>query len=152
MYKENSSVVELTTEELCVQVDKQSGAITFMDRNKKVLLKERSSECRQIETSGGGRAWNFFDWKKETGLYAPGSGNTEGLKLKGSARYIQPDTSDKNLPVIISDKGYCIAVAADEPVICCDIPTFGSYLSIEGETEIDYYFSLIRSSNSIFVS
>ena len=152
MYKENSSVVELTTEELCVQVDKQSGAITFMDQNKKVLLKERSSECRQIETSGGGRAWNFFDWKKETGLYAPGSGNTEGLKLKGSARYIQPDTSHKNLPVIISDKGYCIAVAADEPVICCDIPTFGSYLSIEGETEIDYYFSLIRSSNSIFVS
>lgn len=152
MYKENSSIAELLTEELCVQVDKQSGAITFMDRNKKVLLKERSSECRQIETSGGGRAWNFFDWKKETGLYAPGSSNVEGLKLKGSARYIQPGTSEKNLPVIISDKGYCIAVAADKPVICCDIPTFGSYFSVEGETEIDYYFSLMRSSNSIFVS
>ncbi|MBQ8596730.1 MAG: AAA family ATPase, partial [Lachnospiraceae bacterium] len=116
MYKESSSTVDLLTEELCVQVDKQSGAITFMDRNKKVLLKERSSECRQIETAGAGRAWNFFDWKKETGLYTPGSGNKEGLKLKGSARYIQPDTSEKSLPTVISDKGYCIVAATDKPV------------------------------------
>ncbi|MBQ8596752.1 MAG: hypothetical protein IJ409_03075, partial [Lachnospiraceae bacterium] len=82
----------------------------------------------------------------------PGSGNKEGLKLKGSARYIQPDTSEKSLPTVISDKGYCIVAATDKPVICCDIPTFGSYLSAEGEERIDYYFSLIRSSNSIFVS
>ena len=152
MYKENSSAAELLTEDLCVQVDKQSGAITFMDRNKKVLLKERSNECRQIEPAGTGRVWNFFDWKKETGLYTPGSGNKEGLKLKGSARYIHRDTSEKALPVIISDKGYCLAVATDNPVICCDIPTFGSYLLVEGEEQIDYYFSLMRSSNSIFVS
>lgn len=152
MYKENSNVVELMTEELCAQVDKSSGAITFMDRNKKVLLKERSSECRQVETAGAGRAWNFFDWKKETGLYTPGSGSAEGLKLKGSARYIQPDTSEKNLPIVISDKGYYIVTAADKPVICCDIPAFGSYIATEGDMQIDYYFSLMRSSNSIFVS
>ena len=152
MYKENSSVVELLTQELCVQVDKQTGAITFMDKNKKVLLREKAGECRQIDTSGSKKAWNFFDWKKEKGLYAPGSDPAGRLKLKGSARYIQPDTSEKSLPVVISDQGYCLAVATDKPVICCDIPTFGSYLSAEGEEEIDYYFSLIRSSNSIFVS
>lgn len=152
MYKENSSVVELLTQELCVQVDKQTGAITFMDKNKKVLLREKAGECRQIDTAGSKRAWNFFDWKKEKGLYAPGSDPAGGLKLKGSARYIQPDTSEKSLPVVISDQGYCLVVVTDKPVICCDIPTFGSYLSAEGEEEIDYYFSLIRSSNSIFVS
>lgn len=152
MYKENSSVTELLTQELCVQVDKQTGAITFMDKNKKVLLREKAGECRQIEAGGKGRVWNFFDWKKETGLYVPGSDRAGGFKLKGSARYIQPGTSEKGLPVVISDQGYCIAFATDQPVICCDIPAFGSYLSAEGEEEIDYYFSLMRSNSSIFVS
>ena len=152
MYKETGNMIELLTDDLCLQVDNQTGAIRYMSRSKKLLLEEKNKECRQIESTGEGRSWIFFDWKKEEKLYTPGVSGEEGLKLKGSARYIQPDTSEKGLPTVISDKGYCLIVATDHPVICCDIPAYGSYLSTEGDKQIDYYFSLMRSSNSILVS
>lgn len=152
MYRETGSIVELVTDELSLEVDKQTGAIRYRNRDKKLLLEERKRDCRQIEPAGGGKTWTSFEWQKGERLYAPGIAGAEGLTLNGSARYIQPDTSEKTLPSVVSDQGYCLFVATDKPVIFCDIPAYGSYLSVEGERQLDYYFSLIRSSNSIFVS
>ena len=140
------------TDELCLEVDKQTGALRYRNRDKKLLLEERKRDCRQIDPAGQGKTWVFFEWQKGEKLYAPGIAGAEGLTLNGSARYIQPDTSEKTLPSVVSDQGYCLFAATDKPVIFCDIPAYGSYLAVEGEKQLDYYFSLIRSSNSIFVS
>ena len=152
MYRENGSIVELVTDELCLEVDKQTGALRYRNRDKKLLLEERKRDCRQIDPAGQGKTWVFFEWQKGEKLYTPGIAGAEGLTLNGSARYIQPDTSEKTLPSVVSDQGYCLFAATDKPVIFCDIPAYGSYLAVEGEKQLDYYFSLIRSSNSIFVS
>ncbi|MDE5931245.1 MAG: AAA family ATPase, partial [Lachnospiraceae bacterium] len=55
MYRERNGRIELTTDELCLQIDKLTGAIRYMTRDQKLLLSERNKECRQIETSLNGQ-------------------------------------------------------------------------------------------------
>lgn len=140
-YKEMGNIIELTTEELCLQVDKSTGAIRYLTRDKNLLLSERSKECRQIETGPGAvnRAWVFLDWPKGEALYGLGAGDKPGIKLRGTARYISHDDGSE-LPLLLSDNGYGILVATNKPVFCCDISVYGSYLCAENEQQLDYYF------------
>ena len=141
MYKDAGSMLELMTDELCLRLDKSSGAIHYMTRDKRLLLAERKQECRQLEAGNGtkGRCWLHLDWTKETALYGLGSGKEGGMKLRGAARYINPGGSGE-LPLVISDRGYGILMAAQSTVMCCDIPAYGSYLSAESEEQLDFYF------------
>ncbi|BFL00879.1 hypothetical protein K070079E91_32290 [Eisenbergiella porci] len=140
-YKEMGNVVEMTTDELCLQVDKATGAIRYLTRDKNLLLSERSKESRQIESGSGpvNRAWLFLDWPKGEALYGLGAGDKPGIKLRGTARYISHDGGNE-LPLLLSDNGYGILVATNKPVICCDISVYGSYLCAEDEQQLDYYF------------
>lgn len=155
MYKESGSTVDLMTDELFVQADKGTGAIRYMTRDKKLLLAERSRECRQLESNADGsfRTWLYLDWQKKENLYGMGAGDTAGLSLRGSARYIshagtgQADSGE--LPFVLSDQGYGIVVAADSPVMCCDIPAYGSYLCAGSEEQMDFYFITGKRQNTI---
>ena len=141
MYKDCGSAVELTTDELCLRLDKTSGVIQYMNRDKKLLLAERNRECRQLDAGPGlvGRCYLFLDWTKEKEIYGLGTGKEGGIKLRGTARYITPGAAGE-LPLIISDQGYGILMAAQSPVMCCDIPAYGSYLSADNELQLDFYF------------
>ena len=150
MYRERNGKVELTTDELCLQMDKLTGAIQYMTREQKLLLSERNKECRQIEAGQNGqhRTWLFLDFQKNETLYGMGTPNQNGMKLRGSARYISHEAGAGELPLLLSDKGYGILLAADGPAICCDIPTYGSYLYTE-QKAIDYYFIAGKRPNTI---
>ena len=162
MYKESATTIDLMTDELLVQTDKTSGAIRFMTRDKKLLFAERNKECRQLEGAAGGRmkVWLYPDWPKNETIYAMGAGETKGMNIRKTARYIshkdqtvfnahnsstpgqkpQAVTASGTLPFLLSEKGYGIVLAADSPVICCDLPTYGTYLCAEQEVQMDYYF------------
>ncbi len=140
LYREKENYVELRTDQITLRVDKLSGAVQYMSQSGKLLLEERSRECRQLDPAGEGRAWTFFKWKKEEELYAPGMEEKSGIKLSGGAHWICGDKQKEGLPTVISSQGYCIIVATDHPVICCDIPAYGSYLMTAGQKQIDYYF------------
>lgn len=150
MYRERNGKVELMTDELCLQADKITGAIKFMSRDQKILLSERNKECRQIETDLNGRhkTWLFLDFQKNETLYGMGTPQQNGMKLRGSARYISHDAGTDELPFLLSDKGYGILLAAGGPAICCDISTYGSYLYTE-QAFIDYYFIAGKKQNTI---
>lgn len=141
MYRDKNGAVELLTDELYLQIDKITGAINYMSRDKKLLLSERKQECRQIESTSGGNAktWLFLDFQKNESLYAMGNRELNGIKLRGQARYISHGRENGELPFLLSDKGYGILPATGRPAIFCDIPTYGSYLRTEEEA-IDYYF------------
>lgn len=66
-------------DELFVQVDKTSGAIRYMSRDKKLLLTEKSSGSRQLENGINGKmkTWLYLDWTKGETIYAvnPAAGN-----------------------------------------------------------------------------
>ena len=151
MYKESGSTVDLMTDELFVQVDKGTGAIRYMTWDKKLLLTERSKECRQLESTADGRfkTWLYLDWQKKETIYGMGAGDNAGMNLRKTARYISHGNNIGALPFILSDQGYGMVLAADSPVMCCDIPTYGSYLHAESEEQMDFYFITGKRQNTI---
>lgn len=149
MYRTVGNAVEVLTDELCLRVDKTGGAITYLTRDKKMLLSERAREPRQMENGTDGmRAWLYLDWTKEETLQ--GVSSQKGvLALRKSARYISHGDAQDSLPFLLSDRGYAILTASNHPTICCDIPTYGSYLYTEGVAQMDYYFLLAGAANKI---
>lgn len=137
-YRENGATVEMTLPSLLLEIDKKQGNIRFMTRDRKLLLEEQGRECRLIDTAGAGRSWQFFDWKKTT-MIIPDRGLQHGFSMKGSARYIH-GTAQEEFPVMISDRKLAVWVLTDQPVICCDIPAYGSYFRTNGSA-IDYLIS-----------
>ena len=63
--------------------------------------------------------------------------------------WYESGTASGELPFILSDQGYGIVVAADSPIMCCDIPAYGSYLYAENEEQIDFYFITGKRQNTI---
>lgn len=159
MYKESGSTIDLMTDELLLQTDKASGAIRFMTRDKKLLFAERNKECRQLESAPDGqmKVWLYPDWSKNETVYAMGAGETKGMNIRKTARYIShrnPASHDSllsapALPFLLSEKGYGIVLAADSPVICCDLPAYGTYLFAQSEVQMDYYFIAGKRPNTI---
>ncbi len=150
MFKESPKLVQLTTDEICLQVDKTTGALTYMNRDKKILLTERSRECRQMQPSGNSaKHWLHLNWQKNENLYGIGAAAGKQLKLKGTALYISHGVDSDEMPFLLSDKGYGILIASDGPAMCCDIPAYGSYLYAEHPVQMDYYFIAGKSSANI---
>ncbi|MDE7285461.1 MAG: DUF4968 domain-containing protein, partial [Lachnospiraceae bacterium] len=142
MYKENTSAVELYTDALYLKVDKAGGAVSYMTRDKKLLLSERARECRQMEMGPDGkmRNWLYLNWQKGETFYAAGGEGQSGVKLQATARYISYGEHAQELPFLISDKGYGILPIADADCLFCNIPAYGSYLYTENKDQMDYYF------------
>lgn len=151
MYRESSQSVELVTDELILQVDKGTGSIRYLTRDKKLLLAERGKESRQIETglNGKNQSWLFLDWQKNENLFGMGAEGESGINLRGTARYISHEKHTGELPFLLSDNGYGILIAADGPTMCCNIPAYGSYLYTEHEMQMDYYFITGETQNAI---
>ncbi len=142
MYRESPRLVELVTDELCLQIDRQTGSISYMTRDKKLLLSERRRESRQMTPSPSGliQCRLYLDWQKNEKLYGISSGAHQNLALKSSAYYISHGEKNAELPLLLSDKGYGILIASDKPTFCCDIPAYGSFLHTESKIQSDYYF------------
>lgn len=134
------SLAELTTEELKVQIDKRSGAIRFLDKNGRKLLTESRLLPRLIEARDLVRTWNYFDWPREEKLYVKGILAEDRELINSKARYVSFGGKILRMPLIVSGYGYGLGIAADETVMCCDVPVYGTYLYTEGTGQIDYYF------------
>lgn len=148
MYKDSAKTVELWTDDLCLQVDKSTGAIRYMTGDKKMLLTERAAECRMIERAPMGNmcSWLYLEWPKGESIYAHRIADKFSTSLRGVTRYISHGDNTDDLPLLVSDKGYGILMATDAPTFCCDIATYGSYICAEKEEQLDYYF-IVGSSN-----
>ena len=134
------SLAELATEELKVQIDKRSGAIRFLDKNNRKLLTESRLLPRLIEPGDPVRTWNYFDWPREENLYVKGILAEDRELVRSKARYISFGGKIMRMPLVVSEYGYGLGIAADETVMCCDVPVYGTYLYTEGTKQIDYYF------------
>lgn len=142
-YRDNGKIVELSTGEVTVQVEKTFGGVRFLDNKGGLILSERRQESRMCEAKG---SWLFLDLQKGEQLFAMGPKGQGGLKLRGSARYI---STGEGLPFVLSDKGYGLLPASSGTVICCDIPAYGSYIYAEGSEQQDYYFIAGKQQQNI---
>ena len=145
-YRDSTKVLELSTGEVTVLVEKATGAISFLDGKGNLLLAEKKTGSRQLEEN---RNWLFWERQKKEQLFARAPEGQDALKLCGSAFYISDGTM---LPFLLSDRGYGILPATLGNVICCDIPAYGSWLCMEplsSETaaQQDYYFLAGKQQN-----
>lgn len=150
-YRESPKLLELVTDNLYLQVDKATGTIYYMTSDRRPLLAERSKECRILEkpTFGSPRARLYLDWAKNENLYALGTGIRATLALKGSARYISHTGRVEKLPMVVSDRGYGLVIAASGPVLSCTLPTYGAHICIENADVLDYYFIVGKDSEEL---
>ncbi len=150
-YRETPKTFDFVTDELYLQIDKASGAVTYMTRDKKLLLKEKSSECRQIEVSakGAAQSWLYLDWQKDENIFGHRIADKLGANIRKSARYISHGNNTNDLPMLISDKGYGIVIATDGVSLVCDIPVYGSYIFAEQAQQMDYYFIAGKNTDAI---
>ncbi len=142
LYRESPKLLEIKTDALYLQVDKATGSICYMTNDKRPLLMERPKESKILEkpTFGGPRARLYLEWAKTETLSALGTGTRAVLSLKNTARYISHTGRVERLPMLVSDRGYGIVMAADGPVLACTLPTYGSHLCAEQAEILDYYF------------
>lgn len=145
--RETRDAVQIWTEAIVMQIEKSSGAISFFDMEKRLLLAERKMEPRQIERNGKRRVWNFFAWERNEKVAAKGFLKGERLPLKHTAKYISYGTKSKKFPCVMSDKGYGLLPVTDNTVLCCNIPMYGSYLCME-ETKVSDYFFFIGQNET----
>ncbi len=139
--KESKSLVQIETAQLIIRGEKKSGALQFIEQNGKLLLAEKGELPRQIEQEGNRFVtWNYFDWTKSEKLLAKGILDDSLERMNQKARYISFGGKQMRMPLVMSEKGYGLGIAAEASVMCCDIPIYGPYIYTEGVNQIDYYF------------
>jgi DNA helicase-2/ATP-dependent DNA helicase PcrA len=139
--RENATVYEISTKKLVVCVEKKSGALTFLEKRGTVLLKESGKEPRQIEPDIA-KTWNYFEWAKSEKIVAKGVLDRDLEPVNGKARYISLGGKKKRMPLLLSQKGYGIAVSAENTVAFCGVGMYGQYICTENEKQIDYFVLL----------
>ena len=164
MYRETGGVLELLTDDLCLRIDRSTGAIRYMTRERRLLLSEPPKDCRQLEAAGEASlsARLCLELDKKESLTAINTSQTTGtghakqtaqalpctpagparIPLRGSARVISQDDPSLPFPLVVSDRGYGLMAAAASPVIFCDLPAYGSYIHITKCSQMDFYFLL----------
>ena len=142
MYKDTAKAVALWTENIYLLVDKATGAIQYMSGDKEVLVSERKQECRMMERSMQGDfcSWMYFDFAKGEKIYAHRIADKFSTSLRGVSRYFSHGSNTKDLPMLVSEKGYGFVMATDSPAFFCDILSYGSFICTEKEEKLDYYF------------
>lgn len=133
-------LAEAATDRIAVRIDRRTGALRFLDQNRKVLLAERQRIPRQIRRGAVSETWNHFDWQEKEKIYAKGFLKEDLERINRKARYINFGGKKMRMPLLLSDRGYGIGVAAEQTVICCMISMYGNYLYTDGTDQIDYYF------------
>ena len=137
--KETREAILINTKEIQLTVDKKSGAISYANAAGKTVLKEKIAPPRQMDVVKK-QNWMYFDWSRSERLSAKGVLKDDRLPLKNTTKYICYGEKSKRFPLVHSNLGYGIAVAADSDVLCCNIPMYGPYISTEHMELIDYYF------------
>ena len=139
--RESKTQFEVATAKVIIRIEKKTGALHFFDRKGTLLLKEEEKVPRQIELRNDLiQTWNYFDWAKNEKINAKGILDDSLERVTGKARYISFGKKMFRMPLILSEKGYGLGIAAEGAVMYCGIPMYGQYIYTEGMKQVDYYF------------
>ena len=117
--KDGKFLAEITTGSIFIQADKKTGALQFLNAQKKLLLSEKAAMPRQCESTDTPETWVYFDWAKNEPLFAKGLLADEWERLNQKARYISFGGRKMRMPLLVSANGYGIGVSAEKTAMCC---------------------------------
>jgi alpha-D-xyloside xylohydrolase len=95
---------EMRTVALRARVRKRDGALTFLDKNGTVLLREGGADARHIVAGGSGPVVQAFG--TETALYGLGQHQNGMLDYSGSTVHLQQANRDVAVPMMVSPRGF----------------------------------------------
>ena len=139
--KEARDLIEVSTGKVTVRVEKKNGAVEFFDDKGNSILSENKNEPRQLEDN---QNWTYFQWAKNEKFKSKGILRTDVKDVTAKARYVSQGGKSVRMPLIISGKGYGIAVAGENTVLFCNVASYGNYIYCDKSTQSDYYFILGR--------
>jgi len=150
-YNDTSKFFTFMNDEILLQIDKSTGLMSFLNRDKKLLLIEQEKNPRQFFEHAKGNVFNrtFWKFRKDERIFAHRIADKVSENLRGKARYISHNSLEEELPLLISDQGYGILTASEEPVFFCDIPAYGSFIHTEKASQIDFYFIVGSKTDNI---
>ncbi len=133
----------LATSRVTVSVDRRTGAVTFLDPQGRVYLRERAGGRELTPRDSTRGAVQRFDLEAGEAIYGLGQHPTGLLDNRGLTIKLQQLNTDVGVPVLVSSRGY--GVFWDNPsVTVAEIPgaITGNPLTISSERAhaIDYYF------------
>lgn len=134
--KETPAFLEFRNEKMLLRIEKRTGAISFLNAQEKLLFAEQSLLPRQVSNE---QVWMFVDWEKKEELFARTPGDGKALQIGNSAKYLSYGKDNRALPSLVSSKGYELLFPPQKKVLCCRIPMYGSYLSMEETALLDFY-------------
>ncbi len=132
--------IDIETEKIKVSVERRTGAVSFYSKASGLLLSENDRVTRQINSENK-LCWEYFDFGKKETLKACSAGN-EWFDITGAAGYVSPGNGDA--AVIMSSKGYKIIVPGDKNVLLNDVQSYDTFLRMQGNSTIDYFFVSAR--------
>ncbi len=135
--RETKDAAEILTDKILVRVEKKTGAVHFYTPQGKLILRENVKEPRFVNRE---KNYVFFDFLKSEKLIARGKTDQEVLKVGASAKYISFGENSERMPGLASDMGYELLFPTKCRVLCCNVSMYGQYVSLEGKSEIEYYF------------
>ncbi|MBE5960544.1 MAG: DUF4968 domain-containing protein [Lachnospiraceae bacterium] len=139
--RESTTQFEVATARIVVRIEKKTGALHFFDKKGTLLLKEDAKVPRQIEFGNDRiQTWNHFDWQKNEKIKVKGMLDDDLQRVNGMARFISFGGRMLRMPLILSEKGYGLGIAAEHTVMYCGIPMYGQYIYTEAMKQVDYYF------------
>jgi alpha-D-xyloside xylohydrolase len=104
--KENADAVTITTRDLQVRFNRNTGAVTFLDKTGKVMLAENSGARRFTPRGEFFTAEDSFASPPDEFLYGLGQ-YQEGLwNWRGVPRELHQHNMTATLPVVVSSRGY----------------------------------------------
>jgi alpha-D-xyloside xylohydrolase len=111
--KENGEFVEVSTSKLIVKVNNKTGAVTFLDKKRKVLLQEKVNDGKIITSADvfGEKTFHaqqIFNSSKEEALYGLGAHQNGIWNYKGHDVDLWQYNIIDVIPFLISNKNYGI--------------------------------------------
>jgi alpha-D-xyloside xylohydrolase len=152
--QESGESYSLASQKIKVRIDRQTGAVTFLDAANRVLLKE-ATQGRQIEpaTVAGASlssATQSFDLGPDEGIYGLGQHQQGAWNYDASGSFkvrLAQSNTDVGIPVMTSSKGYVMlwdnpsvtTISSDHAGDASRVPRVLHWSSEYGKA-IDYYF------------
>lgn len=147
----NGKNIKLKSDSLTAILNLETGALTFMSPNGKVLLKENGNpEFTPVDDAGNKtyKVRQGFILDKDEPVYGLGNLENGRLSQRGVNRNLMPGNIEDGIPVFMSVKGYGVYWDNYSPTVFADNGNVTSFESEVGD-KVDYYFMFGKNADGV---
>ena len=151
-YTEQGDGLSMKTANLEVVMDKNSGKVTFKDKDGNLLVQEKEFGTNFVPCKDGPhdsyRVSQRFMLQPDETIYGLGQQQTGKLNQRGQELMLRNENTRVCIPYITSEKGYGLYWDNPSPTVFSDTPQETSFNSEAGLMS-DYYLIYLKSATAL---